>query len=76
MDNTETPPDGWGIDVWFLINAAMSGYKIREVFLGKKDHSSFNEYKEDVGILAKMEEQVLFAISKEALKYDRFHVYK
>jgi len=42
------PTAGWGIDVWFLIAAIMSGYKIDEVFLGKKDHSSFNEYKEDV----------------------------
>jgi hypothetical protein len=35
----------------------MSGFKIDEVFLGKKDHSSFNEYKEDVGVLSKMAEQ-------------------
>jgi hypothetical protein len=34
----------------------MSGFKIDEVFLGKKDHSSFNEYKEDVGVLSKMAE--------------------
>jgi hypothetical protein len=58
LNKTERPPDGWGIDVWFLIAAVMSGFKIDEVFLGKKDHSSFSEYKEDVGVLSKMAEQV------------------
>ncbi len=72
LNKTETPPDGWGIDVWFLIASAMSGFKIDEVFLGKKDHSSFNEYKEDVGVLSKMAEQVLFTILKEAVKQARF----
>lgn len=72
LSQSETPPDGWGIDVWFLIAAAMSGYKIEEVFLGKKDHSSFNEYKEDVGVLSKMAEQVLFTILREAVKHGRF----
>lgn len=71
-----TPPDGWGVDVWFLIEAAMSGYKIEEVFLGKKDHSSFNEYKEDVGVLSKMSEQVLFTILREAVKHGRFDQYQ
>lgn len=50
----------------------MSGYKIEEVFLGKKEHSSFNEYKEDVGVLSKMAEQVLFTILREAVKHGRF----
>ena len=50
----------------------MSGYKIEEVFFGKKDHSSFNEYKEDVGVLSKMSEQVLFTIIREAAIYSRF----
>lgn len=76
LDKTERPPDGWGIDVWFLIEAAMSGYKIDEVFLGKKDHSSFNEYKEDVGVLSKMAEQVLFTILKEAGKQGKFDLYQ
>jgi hypothetical protein len=62
--------------VWFLIEAAMSGHKIEEVFLGKKEHSSFNEYKEDVGILSKMSEQVLFTILKEAVKFDRLSLYQ
>lgn len=33
------PPDGWGIDVWFLKEAAMSGHKIKEVYVGRKDHT-------------------------------------
>jgi glucosyl-3-phosphoglycerate synthase len=70
------PPDGWGIDVWFLIEAAISGYNIKEFFLGNKDHSSFDEYKYDVGILSKMAEQVSFTIIKEAIKYHRFESYK
>jgi glycosyltransferase involved in cell wall biosynthesis len=28
LNKTERPPDGWGIDVWFLIAAATSGFKI------------------------------------------------
>jgi glucosyl-3-phosphoglycerate synthase len=76
VSQSESPPDGWGIDVWFLIAAAMSGYKIEEVFLGKKDHSSFNEYKEDVGVLSKMSEQVLFTILREAVKHGRFDQYQ
>lgn len=76
LSQTESPPDGWGIDVWFLIAAAISGYKIEEVFLGKKDHSSFNEYREDVGVLSKMSEQVLFTILREAVKHGRFDQYQ
>ena len=70
------PPDGWGIDVWFLIEAAVSGYKIKEVYLGNKNHSSFDEYKDDVSVLSKMAEQVSFAIIKEAIKHERFETYK
>ncbi len=76
LTKTELPPDGWGIDVWFLITGAMSGYKIEEVFLGKKDHLSFNEYKENVGILSKMAEQVCFTILKEAVNYGKFDLHK
>jgi glycosyltransferase involved in cell wall biosynthesis len=76
LNRAEKPPDGWGIDVWFLIEAAMSGFKVNEVYLGKKDHSSFNEYKEDVGILSKMAEQVLFTILKEAVKQGKFDQYQ
>ncbi|HYY86800.1 MAG TPA: hypothetical protein VE594_06820 [Nitrososphaeraceae archaeon] len=60
-----------GIDVWFLIEAAMAGYQIKEIYLGTKDHTSFEDYREDVGKLAKMAEQVEFTILKEAIKYGR-----
>lgn len=76
LNNQEPPPDGWGIDVWFLITAALSGYKIEEVYLGKKEHLSFNEYKENVGILSKMAEQVSFTILKEAVRHGRFDMYQ
>ena len=68
---TQNPPDGWGIDVWFLIEAAMAGYQIKEIYLGTKEHTSFDDYREDVGKLAKMAEQVEFTILKEAIKYGR-----
>jgi glucosyl-3-phosphoglycerate synthase len=64
-------PEGWGIDVWFLIEAAMSGYNIKEVFLGEKKHTSFENYKDDVSKLSKMAEQVEFTIIREAIKYKR-----
>ncbi len=72
------PPDGWGIDVWFFIETAMSGHKLREVYLGRKEHTSFDGYKEDIAKLHKMSEQVLFTILNEAVKYDRFeqHYYR
>ena len=72
----QNPPDGWGIDVWFLIEAAMAGYQIKEVFLGTKEHTSFEDYREDVGKLAKMAEQVEFTIIKEAIKYQRIELHK
>lgn len=68
---SQNPPDGWGIDVWFLIEAAMAGYQIKEIYLGTKEHTSFEDYREDVGKLAKMAEQVEFTILKEAIKYER-----
>ncbi len=70
------PPDGWGIDIWFLIEAALAGYKMREVFLGKKEHTSFEAYREDIGKLSKMSEQVLFTILQEAVKYNQFDTYR
>ena len=66
------PPDGWGIDVWFFIETAMSGHKMKEVFLGRKEHTSFERYRADIGKLHKMSEQVLFTILNQAVKYDRF----
>ncbi|MGH9972363.1 MAG: glycosyltransferase [Nitrososphaeraceae archaeon] len=72
----KNPPDGWGIDIWFLIEAAMSGYQIKEIFLGHKQHTSFEDYREDVGKLAKMAEQVEFTIIKEAFNHGRINLYK
>ncbi len=72
----KNPPDGWGIDIWFLIEAAMSGYQIKEIFLGHKDHTSFEDYREEVGKLAKMAEQVGFTILKEAFKHRRVDLHK
>jgi glycosyltransferase involved in cell wall biosynthesis len=69
-------PDGWGIDVWFLIEAMLSGRKIKEVYLGRKEHTSYDEYAEDVAVLSKMSEQVLFTIIKEAVKHGRFDLHK
>ncbi|WP_158384888.1 glycosyltransferase [Candidatus Nitrososphaera evergladensis] len=70
------PPDGWGIDVWFLIEVAVLGHKVKEIFLGKKEHASFDAYREDVGKLSKMSEQVLFTIMQEAVKYNRLDAYR
>jgi hypothetical protein len=44
--------------------------------LGKKEHTSYDEYAEDVRVLSKMSEQVLFTIIKEAVKYGRFESHK
>jgi glucosyl-3-phosphoglycerate synthase len=65
----DSAPDGWGIDVWFLIETTMLGYTVTEVFLGTKIHSSFSRYAEDLAKLGKMGEQVALAIIGEALKH-------
>jgi len=77
-DNADSSPapDGWGIDVWFLIEASMSGYHIKEIFMGTKEHTSFEDYREDVSKLSKMAEQVEFTIIREAIKYDRLELQK
>jgi glycosyltransferase involved in cell wall biosynthesis len=67
----EPIPEGWGIDVWFLIEGTMSGFNIKEHFLGQKEHTSFEDYKDDVSKLSKMAEQVEFTIIREAIKYGR-----
>lgn len=72
----KNPPDGWGIDVWFLIEAAMSGYQVKEIFLGNKEHTSFEDYRDDIGKLSKMAEQVEFTIIKEAFNHGRTGAYK
>lgn len=73
---TQNPPDGWGIDVWFLIEAAMAGYQIKEIYLGTKEHTSFEDYRDNVGKLAKMAEQVEFTILKEAIRYGRIELHE
>ncbi len=65
------PPDGWGIDVWFLIETVMHGFRVSEVFLGTKEHASFASYAEDLSKLSKMGEQVAIAIIQEAIKHGR-----
>jgi glucosyl-3-phosphoglycerate synthase len=72
--HTKGSPDGWGIDVWFLIESAMRGYDIKEVFMGRKEHTSFEDYREDVTKLSRMAEQVEFTIIREAIKFDRLHL--
>jgi hypothetical protein len=44
-------PFGCGIDIWFLIEANISGSHIKEIFRGTKEHISFEKYREDVSKL-------------------------
>jgi glucosyl-3-phosphoglycerate synthase len=64
-------PDGWGIDMWLLIEAAMKDCYIAEVYLGTKVHTSRRDYESDVVRLTKMAEQVSLTTLKEAMKYKR-----
>ncbi|RLI29891.1 MAG: hypothetical protein DRO46_01585 [Candidatus Hecatellales archaeon] len=64
-------PDGWGIDVAILIETEMHGFSIKEVWLGFKHHRSYRAYKEDVGKLWRMSEQVAATIIQKAKKYGR-----
>jgi len=64
-------PDGWGIDIWLLIESAMKDYHIIEVYLGTKVHTSSQDYVDDVVRLTKMAEQVSLTTFKEAMKYKR-----
>jgi glucosyl-3-phosphoglycerate synthase len=64
-------PDGWGIDIWLLIEAAMNDYDIVEIYLGTKVHTSRQDYQKDVVRLTKMAEQVSVTTFKEAIKYKR-----
>lgn len=64
-------PDGWGIDVAVLIETEMMGYRVKEVFLGFKQHRSYRSYREDVGKLGRMSEQVAATIIKLAKRYER-----
>ncbi len=67
----DNPPDGWGIDVWVLIESAIRGYRVSETFLGTKNHRSFTTYADNVAKLSKMGEQVALAIIREAIKHGR-----
>jgi glycosyltransferase involved in cell wall biosynthesis len=64
-------PDGWGVDVWLLIESAMNNFRIIEVYLGNKVHTSRNDYEKDVSSLSKMAEQVSLTTFKEAIKFKR-----
>ena len=44
--------------------------------MGAKEHTSFEDYREDVSKLSKMAEQVEFTIIREAIKYDRLELQK
>ena len=44
--------------------------------MGAKEHTSFEDYQEDVSKLSKMAEQVEFTIIREAIKYDRLELQK
>ena len=69
-------PDGWGIDVWFLIEGSYSGYDIKRVFIGAKEHTSYEDYREDVSKLSKMAEQVEFTIIREAIRTSRLEMHE
>ncbi len=64
-------PDGWGVDIWFLIECYLRDYRVKEVELGFKKHASLNSYIKDVCVLMPMAKQVAFAILQEAKKYGR-----
>jgi glycosyltransferase involved in cell wall biosynthesis len=64
-------PEGWGIDIWLLIETAMRDYYIAEIYLGTKVHTSRQDYRSDVIGLSKMAEQVSLTAFKEAIKYKR-----
>lgn len=64
-------PDGWGIDIWLLIETAMKDYHMAEVYLGTKVHTSRQDYLVDVVRLTKMAEQVSLTIFRQAIKYKR-----
>jgi glycosyltransferase involved in cell wall biosynthesis len=69
-------PDGWGVDIWLLIESVTNGYIIYEIYLGTKIHTSRNDYQNDVSGLSKMAEQVSLTIFKEAVKFKRVDILK
>ncbi|UCD03712.1 MAG: glycosyltransferase [Candidatus Woesearchaeota archaeon] len=52
--------DSWGIDVGLILSAYKQGYKIKNVYLGKKDHKK--SYTNDVAELSGMAENVMRTI--------------
>jgi glycosyltransferase involved in cell wall biosynthesis len=71
LSQSQDWPDGWGVDIWLLIESALNDYIITEVYLGNKVHTSRNDYENDVSSLSKMAEQVALTIFREAIKYKR-----
>jgi glycosyltransferase involved in cell wall biosynthesis len=69
-------PDGWGVDIWLLIESVTSGYLITEVYLGTKMHTSRKDYQNDVAGLSNMAKQVSLTIFKEAIKFKRLDILK
>jgi glucosyl-3-phosphoglycerate synthase len=58
--------DGWGVDSGLLIDAFMQGLKVREVFIGYRDHPM-----KPLLELTDMSYQVASAILNRAIKYGR-----
>ncbi|MGD9117399.1 MAG: glycosyltransferase [Dehalococcoidia bacterium] len=71
LSQSQDWPDGWGVDIWLLIESAMNDYRITEVYLGNKVHTSRNNYEKDVSSLSKMAEQVSLTTFREAIKFKR-----
>lgn len=65
------PPRGWGINLWFLIEATMRQFKVKEVFLGNKEHKSSLNFMEDIHLLKNKGEQIALTILNEAIFYNR-----
>jgi hypothetical protein len=56
------------------METAMLGYHSKDIFLGSKDHTSYEDYKDDVAKLSKMAEQVEITTIREAIKHGRLHL--
>lgn len=64
-------PFGWGINIWFLIEATIKQFKISEVLLGYKEHRSSLNNIENTEILKSKVEEITLTIINEAIKYNR-----
>jgi glucosyl-3-phosphoglycerate synthase len=65
------PPLGWGINLWFLIEATMKQFKVKEVLLGYKEHKSSLNFAENINLLRNKGEQISLTILNEAIIYNR-----